>query len=399
MMLKKIIKLSASALMFSVLLFAGCKSTSGAARSDAAKSLAPWKGEWQSIDSVSSASALNDTYMTVAAKMPHYTEAGLRAAIASAYASPITKAKFDGSNTVIFTVKNADGKETEIACEYRYKGDVPMAGSNKHSWQTFEAVKDVRGLMQAKYFIAVAPHQHGKDGLLHWHARFGARSISELVNGDANWWPTYAPASMPKDELTKQFAKSIEGMSAMLPVEPFEIYSEKGKWINSSLIYEDERPAIKKAYDALIKEFAGKNNGKDFTKAEIVALAKKAYGTTEDFTHLEFVTAGDKNELVVWKDANEVLRLAYKQDAANPSKPTLKAFTAVDTKKAGKFAHISITNPHGTPAHMHLWYGANDAAIGAMKIKPTCIPANSAEADVATRVMNTCKRFLQEASK
>lgn len=397
-MLKKLIKLSAAALVFSVLLFAGCKSTSEAARSSETKSLAPWKGEWQSFSAVTSASALNDTYMTVAAKMPHYTEDGLRAAIASAYASPITKAKFNGTNTVVFTVQDADGEEKEIKCEYRYVGDVPVVGFKDHFWQTFEAVKDVRGLMQAKYFIAVPPHKHG-DGLLHWHARFGARSISELVNGDPNWWPTYAEASMPKEELVKQFAKSIEGMAQMLPQSPFEMYAEHGKWINSSLIYDDARPAIQKAYANLIKEFAGKNGGKDFTKAEIIALAKKAYGNAEDFTHLEFVTKGDKNELVVLKGSAEVLRLAYKQDAANPSKPTLKAFTAVDTAKAGKFAHISITGVHGKPAHMHLWYGANDSGIASIKVKPTCIPANSAEADVALRVTNTCRKFLREASK
>ncbi|MEL3906824.1 MAG: ZinT/AdcA family metal-binding protein [Treponema sp.] len=398
---KSIFKVWTSILVLFALL-AGCASApSKNADTKAAKSkidsLAAWKGEWQSFNAVSSATALNEAYKTTAEKLPNYTADGFKAAVANMYSTPIVRLKFDGSNTVLLTVADADGNEKDIPCEYRYKGDVPIPGFDGYFWHTFEAVKAVRGLAHAQYLIAFPPHRDTPEGLLHWHARFGAKDIPSLVNGDPMWWPTYTDASMTKEDLTKEFEKSIPAVAAMFPAEPFAPY--KGKWINTALIYEDPRPAVQKVYEELIKEFAGKKDGMDFTKQDIIALAKKAYGTAADFTHLEFTAEDDKNELTVWKGSTELLRLAYKQDGANKLKPTLKAFTAADRAKAGKFAFISMTQPGGKPLHMHLWYGARPSEIDNVDGKPTCIPAASSEEEVALRVRNTCRRFLQAAVK
>lgn len=397
MLSQKNIKSTAIVLMLCAVLFAGCKSTSAAMKPEAGKELAAWKGEWQSFSAVSGATALNDAYKVAAEKLPNYTTDGFKATVESMYATQIIRAKFDGSNTVVLTVADADGNEKDIACEYRYKGDVPVPGFDGYFWKTFEAVKPVRGLAQAQYLIAFPPHRDTPEGLLHWHARFGGKDITSLVNGDPLWWPTYTPASMTKEELTKEFANTISAVAGMFPAEPFMPY--KGKWINSALIYDDPRPAVQNVYTELIKEFAGKKDGMDFTKEDIIALAKKAYGTAADFTHLEFTAEDDKNELTVFKGSMELTRIAYRKDGANKLKPTLKAFTAVDRQKAGKFAFISLTAPHGKPLHMHLWYGAKPSEIEKVDGKPTCIPADSSEEEVALRVRNTCRRFLQEATK
>ncbi|MGP1454716.1 MAG: ZinT/AdcA family metal-binding protein [Treponema sp.] len=402
MLLKRITRYSAAALAVCAVLLNGCTSTPNKMSAtdtmdlESGKELGQWKGSWQSFSMVTAASELDAAYKNAAKDLAYYTEAGLKAAVASMYASPIVKAKFDGSNTVLFTVADADGHEKEIACEYRYLGTKPMEGYADHSWYTFEAVKPVRGLSQAQYFIAVPPHQHGEKGLLHWHGRFGARGVDSLVSGDPMWWPTYVDAAMSRKDLVAQFEKTIAAVVGMLPAEPFVTY--KGKWLNTSLMYDDMRPAIQNAYDMLIKEFAGQNKGGDFTKAEIIALAKKAYGDAEDFTHLEFVASEGKNELIVWKDTMEVSRVAYKRDAPNEARPTLKAFSAVDTKAAKKFAYFSATTPGGQPTHTHLWYGASPADAGMLKVKPTCIPADSSEADIALRVTNTCRKLLKEVA-
>ncbi len=394
---KKHIYNSVFALFACMLVLAGCKTTPSAPKLEKGKELGKWMGEWQSFSEVSALAEMDAKYKELAANMPHYTAEGLKASIVAGYASPIVKAKFDGSNTVVFTVRDADGQEKEIACTYRYKGDVPVIGYDGYFWHTFEAVEPVKGLAKAQYLIAFPPHQHG-EGLKHWHARFGSAGIDALVKADPMWWPTYVDAAMTEDEVKKAFAETLGAMIGTLPAEPFDSY--KGKWMNSSMIYEDARPAIQKAYTDLIKEFAGKNpSGGDFSKEDIIALAKKAYGGTEDFTHLEFITDDDKNELIVWKDMTKVVSLAYVRDAANESKPNLKAFTAVDKKKAGKFAHISMTNAHGTPLHMHLWYGATPADIEKVVGTPTCVPADASEADIALRVLKTGRRFLKGVAK
>ncbi|MGP1594295.1 MAG: ZinT/AdcA family metal-binding protein [Treponema sp.] len=406
MLAKKHIKYSAAVLALCTVFFAGCTSTSSAMKTggdmkaQAGKELAAWKGEWQSFSAVTDSAELNDVYKKAAEGLQFYTEDGIKAVVANMLATPVIRAKFDGSNTVLFTVVDADGNEKQVSCEYRYAGDVPVLGYEDKglTWKTFEAVKAVRGLSQARYMIAFPPHQDSEGGLQHWHARFGGKDIKSLVNADPLWWPTFVDASFTKEDLLKAVSSTVNAVAkGMIPAESLAAY--KGKWINNSLIYDDDRPAVQNVYKKLIKEFAGKNNGGDFTKADIIAMAKKTYGTAADFTHLEFITADDKNEMVIWKDMTEVARITYKRDGANPLRSTANAFTATDLQKAGKFAYLVMTNPHGSPLHMHAWYGMNPDEIDKVEGKPTCIPADSTEAEIAARVENTCRKFLQGAAK
>lgn len=372
----------------------GCASNRDMMSMDADGSLAAWKGQWRSFDAVSQASKLKDAYTKAADAMPNYTVDGFKTAVAAMYKTPFSKIKFDGSNTVTFTVMENDGTVKELSCKYKYEGKVPMAGYDGYFWETYKAVKPVRGLSKAQYFIATSPHQHGEGGLNHWHGRFGASSIEALVNADSLWWPTYVAADMSDEDLTEEFAKSIPSFAGMLPVSPFEGLT--GKWINTSLIYENKSDKVQDVYNKLIVEFAGKNpKGGDFTKDEIIGAMKGAYGTTEDFTELEFVTNDGKNEMIVYKDGKKVQKTSYRRGAALAGKETLAAFEAVDKKNAGRFACFACTSAHGTPKHFHLWYGADADAIKNIKGVPTCIPVDSSDADIATRVEKTCRKVLK----
>ena len=397
MLSKKHVVYGAAVLLLAVF-FTGCKSTSAAAKLETGNELSAWKGEWQSFSAISGATQLNDVYRMQAEKMPYYTEDGLKAAVSDMFATPIVKAKFDGSNTVLFTVMDKDGNEKQIPCEYRYTGMKPMQGFEGHSWYAFEAIKPVQGLAEAQYFIIVPPHRDSEDSLLHWHARFGSRDIKSLVESDPLWWPTYADTAVSNENLLKEMTNTIKEVAGMLPKAPFMQYT--GKWINTALIYDDQRPAVQEAYTKLIKEFSGKKDGSDFTKEEIIKMAKKSYGTASDFTHLEFVTGNDKNEMIVWKGNTELSRVAYSRDGANKLRSTANAFVASDRQKAGKFAFLSMTAPHGSPAHMHIWYGMKPSEIEKTDgKKPTCIPADSSEELVANRVLTTCRKLLKEATK
>lgn len=375
-----------------------CSSAPATTQLGKGNELAKWQGEWQSLSAVSGASQLNDAYTAQAEKMPFYNADGLKTAVSGILKTPILKAKFDGSNTVLLTVVNTDGKEQQIACEYRFTGKTPINGSEKSSWYMFEAVKPVEGLAEARYFIAVPPHRDRSDSLLHWHIRFGSSDIQSLVDADPLWWPTYIDAAYSHADVVKQFIPLIPELAGMLPQSSFAAYA--GKWINTALIYDDKRPAVQNVYAQLIKEFAGKKDGSDFTKEEIIEMAKKSYGNAADFTHLEFITGKDKNELVVWKGSTELSRTAYMRDGANDLRASANAFMAADRQKAGKFAFLALTTPHGTPAHMHIWYGIKPSAIGSTDgAKPTCIPADSSEDLIARRVLSTCRKLLQQATK
>ena len=385
-------------LMVLAVIFTACKSmpdTIGGMKIEAGKELAAWKGEWVSLDSAKNDPSLNPVYKEAAAKMENYTVEGFKLTVEGMYKTSFSKIKFDGTNTVVFTVKDADGKEKEISSEYVYKGKVPVIGYDGYYWETFEAVKNVRGLTMAKYIICFPPHRDSEDGLLHWHVRAGGSSIDALVKADPMWWPTYVSASMTKEELVKNFKDTIGAVAGMFPKAPFDPYAKEGKWMNSSLIYDNTSAEVNAAYDKIIKEFAGKNpKGGDFTKAEIIAEMKKAYGTTDLYTHIEFVTEDGKNEFVVYKDGKEIHRAAYKRTAENASKPGLLA-VVTDKKDAGMFKTISFTNPGGSPLHFHFWYGMNDADFSKIKGKPTCLPANLSNEMIAKRVENTCRKILK----
>lgn len=156
---KKYLQAAVGAALLSVCLFAGCASVPATAVSDtaAASELAVMKGSWQPLSRFEDDAVLQDVYAKNAAAMPYYSEGGLKAAVHYAVAAPVIKAVFDGSNTVAFTVRTADGSEKEVLCEYTFKGTRPMVEDSTRNWLTFEAVKPIQELKNLRYFVVTAP--------------------------------------------------------------------------------------------------------------------------------------------------------------------------------------------------------------------------------------------------
>lgn len=373
----------------------GCVTTPAVVSDTGAGSeIAVMKGSWQPLSRFDDDAVLQDVYAKNAATMPYYSEEGLKAAVHYAAAAPVVKVVFDGSNTIAFTVRTADGSENEILCEYTFKGTIPMAEDTTRNWLAFEAVKPIRGLMDLRYFVVTAPQVDKKTGIKSFDARFGRWGIQSLVHGDPLKMAPFVEANLSKDEVLKHFTAVIHAMTAKkLPKEPLSLYN--GKWVNSVTICEDQRPAIQNIYTQLIKEFAGQNpKGGDYTKEDIMALVYKAFGTADDFTHIEFVAENGKNEIIVWKGDTEVSRSAYIQDRAHAAHPAYRAFSAADPAFKGTLAHFSITIPHAVPQHIHFWYGTSIEEAAAMKSAPTCIRADVSEEEMVQHVLDSCRSFL-----
>ena len=66
MLSKKHFGYGAALALLCAVFFTGCASTSAAAKPEAGKGLAAWKGEWQSFSAISGASQLNEAYRTQA---------------------------------------------------------------------------------------------------------------------------------------------------------------------------------------------------------------------------------------------------------------------------------------------------------------------------------------------
>lgn len=386
----------ALSIMALAVLCAACVSTpkaQSAAPMEKGKELSAWKGEWVSVTGIKADPALEGAYKAAADSMPFYTVEGVKAAVTDSYGSPVLKAKFDGTNTVLLTVKNKQGEEIELPCEYKYMGKIPMPDNNDYVWETFEAVKDSRELRYAKYFIALAPRMQ-KDGLTYWQGRFSGYSISWLVTGETGF-PTYLPASTDKTDMVKYFEGCIMEQSKTLPKAPFTSYAVHNKWVNSPFVYDDTRKEVADVYDKLIKEFSGKNpKGGDFTKADIIAEMKKGNDSAKDFSHLEFITADGKNELVVYQGNKEILRSSYTRVGASPSKPYMTMMA--ENKNAGKFSLISFVVVHGAPNyHFHLWYGENEEALAKQKGTPTCYKVETPAELRANHIEQSCRKTLQ----
>lgn len=351
-----------------------------------------WKGEWQTLQTGLDDASLENVYKDTASKMPNYTVDGLKATVASMYVTGtnIVKVKFDGSSKVIFTALT-DGAETKIPADYIYIGKKAIPGYDDFYWECFEIAKAVRGLTNAKYLILCKVH--GKDeGMEHFHCRFNGRSIDSAIAGTN--WPTFVSASMKKSEIVKYHSENIANYAKMFPSSPFENFAKQGKWINRRYAYSNTSKEVDAAYQKLIKEYAGKNNGKNFTKAELVKMLEESFGTT-DFDSVDFDVSNGKNEMKIFKDGKVIFASSYKRVAENAAKPGMLAVKA-DKEDAGKYTLISFTEAHGSPLHSHFWYGKTNEDIKALTIKPTIIPAKATNAEIAAHIETAAKRILED---
>lgn len=198
-------------ILLSLGMLTGCVTVPATAASDtaAASGMLVMKGAWQSLSRFEDDAVVQDVYAKNADVMPYYSKDGLKAAVHYAVAAPVIKAVFDGSNTVIFTVRTADGSKNEVLCEYAFKGTVPMAEDATRKWLTFEAVKPIRGLGNLRYFVVTTPHVDEKTGLKSFDARFGRWGTQALIHGDPLKMIPFVEANLQKDDVIKHFTALI----------------------------------------------------------------------------------------------------------------------------------------------------------------------------------------------
>ncbi len=385
-------------MMIFTMLFTACKSTP--ASKDLGTELAPWKGEWISMASAAESSELNPIIAETAEKMPNYNAEGLKAAFVAMYKTPVVKVKATGTNLLKLTIMGEKGKTKTYNCEYKFEGKKEMKGYKDHFWYTFRLLNRDKELKGVHYMIATEAHSHG-DGMTHWHARFGARSIDALIDADGSYWPTFVKSSMSEKELVENFKKDIPGLSKFLPVSPFAEHEKylgvkNGKWINLATVLQTENAEINKVYDKLIKDYAGQNpKGGDFTKEELKEMAKKAgegMAGAGKFTHLQFVTKNNQNTLILWNNNKKVFESKYTRVGSHSYKPGFMAMEAAEKTEAYKT--ILFTPPHFN--HMHLVYGNTAKEMEENKFG-TFIPAdgtNEMKAGMVAYVLNGRLRSL-----
>ncbi len=373
--------------MIFAMLFTACKSTP--TNKEVGTELAPWAGEWVSMATATKSSELDAVYEKTAKKMPNYTAGGLKDAVVKMYDCPVLKIKANGTNTLKVTIMDANGKPKTVNCEYKFESKVEIKGFEGSFWYTFRSLNHDKELKSIHYLIMTEAHDHG-DGKTHWHARFGARSIEALVNDESAYWPTFVKASTSEKELVENFKQNIPNMDKFLPASPFKEHEKydgikNGKWINLVTVLEMNDPEIDKAYDKIIKQYAGQNpKGGDFTKAELKEIAKNAaagMAGAGKFTHLQFVTKNGQNTLILWNNNKKVFESKYNRIEAHPYKP---GFMAMEAEKATKsYKTILFTPPHFN--HMHLVYGNTDKEMEENNFG-TFIPADGSKEMMAGMV-------------
>ncbi|WP_253694406.1 ZinT/AdcA family metal-binding protein [Treponema sp. OMZ 791] len=111
-------------LMLFAALFTACKSmpdTIGGMKIEAGKELAAWKGEWVSVDAVKNDPSLKALYKEAAAKNSNYTAEGIKDAV-EARKNSLLRVKFDGTNRVVFTVLDTNGKRDRCRIQIHRQG-------------------------------------------------------------------------------------------------------------------------------------------------------------------------------------------------------------------------------------------------------------------------------------
>jgi hypothetical protein len=74
-----------------------------------------------------------------------------------------------------------------------------------------------------KYLVATPVHQHGDDGMIHAHIRFGDNGFDDLMTNPAYslWWPTLALyGATTAESMTQDIIETPGEFAFMLPECP-----------------------------------------------------------------------------------------------------------------------------------------------------------------------------------
>lgn len=345
--------------------------THGASAEESKKAFETHLGDWRVFGTVYADDTFDSLYKDLAKDMPFYTAEGLKAAVSDMYSSPVLGAKFDGTDTIVLTVMKA-GKKVSIPAKYKYVGKLDDP-SGEFAWFGFEAVEDVQGLAKVKYIISTGPHSH-EGGMTHWHARFSGYSFDSLLQGSG--YPTFAAASMSKEDEVKYARESLPMVAKFLPSSPFQGHAAAGDmWVNVAHAFGSKMPSLNKKLDEVAKTTG-------LSKVALIEAGKKAFGADANaFEEVAFVAVKGKNELVAYKGGKEVNRIVYERVGPVAGFERFAAFKAKDAAKAGDFNYLILTSAHGGAEKMHFHYGYGktpaDVKVSRDGKNPTCASEDS----------------------
>jgi len=182
------------ACIFSNVIFAADKEKEGI------YDLTPWKGDSVPVFRLYDNEAGERFYEKILENLPEgYTRKMAKDFIRGLYEMKIKTFSVVDENTI-----RIDDKFTG---DYVHVCAVSMGKEKKPTWQVF--ITDSKEMIAAgyKYIMLLPLHQHGEEGLRHFHLRYGNENFDFLTTDPSvkEWWPTvYQSAKIDEAKATKQ---------------------------------------------------------------------------------------------------------------------------------------------------------------------------------------------------
>ena len=163
------------------------------------RTLAEWKGDWQSVYPLVKSGALDEAFKEWGEKSDKMTAEEYKAYCLKGFESDIAKINIDG-DTISFT--DEGGKEVKSA--YKYVGIYIQNWSDgtKAAMYRFEAEDKNAG---APIYVEISDHMIEPAKPEHFHLYSSNESFDAIKDLESNW-PTFYPAAMTVEEMNDEFA-------------------------------------------------------------------------------------------------------------------------------------------------------------------------------------------------
>ena len=163
------------------------------------RTLADWKGDWQSAYPLAKSGALDAAFKEKAEKTGKMTAEEYKAYYTKGYETDIAKINIDG-DTISFT----DESGKTVKSPYKYVGTYIQNWSTgtKAAMYRFEAEDKNSG---APIYVEFNDHMIAPATAEHFHIRFSNESF-DAIKDPENSWPTFYPAALTGEEVADELA-------------------------------------------------------------------------------------------------------------------------------------------------------------------------------------------------
>lgn len=162
--------------------------------------LTPWKGDSVPVFRLYDNEAGERFYEKILENLPEdYTKKMAKDFIHGLYDMKIKTFSVVDENTISIDAK--------LTGDYVYVCTISMGREHKPAWRIF--ITDSKEMIEAgyKYFMLLPLHQHGEDGLRHFHLRYGNENFDFLTTDPSvkSWFPTvYQPTEIDETKAIEQ---------------------------------------------------------------------------------------------------------------------------------------------------------------------------------------------------